>query len=98
MAKITVTVQVGEYPGEDDRIVHKSLSKQIMRHCFESLDHPSRNADAVVRELICTSTAERKKVFLTRKEIASLLASALTEAIVECMGQRDTVMGYRPDG
>ena len=57
---------------------------------FAPIDFPS--ADAGIAMMFCTPDADRK--LRERKELVADIAHILAIAMVDCLGARDTEMGY----
>ena len=94
-AFIRVFVQPFKYPSEHDREIAIALEEDIIQEVFAPIDLPSLDADAITRELICTSTVEIRRIRMERKDLARLLSAKITVALVEAMGGEDTTMGYK---
>ena len=85
MTRITVNLQVGKYPSDNDILVRLQLDGLRAREVIQQLDFPDRSSG-----IFCSSTATIRRTMGARK----LVAHQLTEAIVEALGERDLIDGY----
>jgi hypothetical protein len=89
---VTVHLQAFEYPSESDATVQIALSESLIRSVMQPLDFPS--PDAGLGALFCTNTVTIERVMQSREAAAKLISQALTKALLDAMGARDTQMGY----
>ena len=91
--KPRVYVSVEITPGER-RCKAIELDEQIMYDTLEPLDYPSPDADGFAR-MTCSSTVTIKRVMQSRERVAKMISTAITNALLDMMGEKDTEMGYK---
>lgn len=94
MAHIDMFIQVGKFPSDQDRRLVVPLPQEMVRQTFAPIYLPSRRVDAVVRETLCTPSAKIAATKINREEAAEMLSEAVTKALLESMGYKDTRRGY----
>lgn len=88
--KITVDIEITPY---QHKVIRKELADSIVYNTFGKLDFPSSSA-GVFEKMLCTDSITIARVMKSRKDIAKMLSSMLTEALLDLMGAKDTEMGY----
>jgi len=91
---VHVRIQPLDYPSNLDVDAAISLEEWIVRETYESLDHPSVDADPITRGLICTDAVTIRKVRKRREYVADMVVKVLKDKIIKSMGSNDTLMGY----
>lgn len=96
MFKPAINVSIEFYPGESVYAT-RELPEPIVYEAFQSLDHPTPDADPSLATLCCTDIVIRKRVMKERREISKLISQELTEVLIDQMGAKDTEMGYKKE-
>nr|DAH92571.1 MAG TPA: hypothetical protein [Caudoviricetes sp.] len=71
------------------------LLEPAVREVFKPLDH---HRGAAWSQFLCSDPREVMRVQMDRKRMAALIAEAITQAIMDEFGARDTVNGYPKEG
>lgn len=88
---VQVTLSVHE-PFGNTYTVALPLAESLWAQARRGIDVPRPDTDALTAALFCTDRYARTQVEDLRRSVANMIADGL----VRVMGERDTVMGYRP--
>ena len=87
--RVTVEISPGDY-----REVRKELGGTLVKDTFSHVDIPDVDASGFGR-MLCTNPVEIRRVMVARKDAAKMISVAITDALLDAMGVRDTEMGYK---
>ena len=94
-ANIRVLLQAGRYPSRDNDVeIAMPLSEDLIYEALEPVDLPDKHAP-IYEQMLCTSELKIKYVMVERQRAAKVISEALTNAILDIMGSKDTKMGYK---
>jgi len=94
MSRITVSVQLWEYPDPRDPTVALEISESLVREVYRPIDVPSLGAPAFARA-VCTSSEIIRQVRMSRASLAEVLSKEIAAVLIKTMEANDTEMGYK---
>lgn len=91
MAHIKVTMQINDYPSDDDVTKVFSIATHFIRETLQPIDFPSSNCDALTAAVFCTNPSKAESIKIKRKDFARMISETITDALCK----KDTIMGYK---
>jgi hypothetical protein len=92
---ITITLQLGPWPSREDKIIVLPLDDRAVREASSVLDFPTDDAPVAIKAFICTPPDVLRRAQQNRKALADAAADHVRAKLLEVLGGRDTLMGYK---